>query len=61
MNKYAKQMSRWSDAKLDKELAFAKAARDNAHTQNLAWLNALHYENGRRAAKAILSALGATL
>lgn len=59
MNKYAEQMRRWSDAKLDKELSFAQYARDNNDTQNLAWLNALYQENGKRAGKAIVQMLKA--
>lgn len=53
MNNYTEQMRRWSDEKLDKELSFAQAARDNNDTQNLAWLEALEKENDRRCVKAL--------
>ena len=42
-------MRRWHDEKLDKELIFARACRDNNDTQNLAWLMALEEENAYRA------------
>ena len=38
----------FSDSKLDMELSFARAARDDSWTQNLAWLAALEAEAVRR-------------
>jgi hypothetical protein len=45
-------MSRWSDAKLDKELAFARAAKDESHPANLEWLAACEREAEVRKAMA---------
>ena len=41
-------MKRWSNPKLDKELAFARAAKDKKHHENLAWLEILEREAFRR-------------
>ena len=41
-------MKRWSDEKLEKELAFARAAKDERHPENMAWLAACEAEMDRR-------------
>ena len=43
------RMRKWTDAKLDKELAFARAARDETHPENMRWLAQLLAEDSRRA------------
>lgn len=43
----------WSDAKLDKELAFATAALDRNHPENVEWFRALTAEAQRRAVNSI--------
>jgi hypothetical protein len=50
-------MKRWSDAKLDKELAFARAAKDENDPANLAWLAACEAEANRRDSEAELAGL----
>lgn len=42
------KMSRWSDAKLDKELTFARTAKDDNDPATLAWLAACEAEVSRR-------------
>ena len=41
-------MKYWSDAKLEKELHFARAAKDPNHPENLEWLAACEAEAERR-------------
>lgn len=43
-------MKRWSDAQLDKELAFAIAASDEDHAENQAWITKFKIEVVRRKA-----------
>ena len=43
-------MKRWSDEKLDREIAFAELALDDCDTATLEWLNQLHDEQKRRTA-----------
>lgn len=44
-----RQMKRWSDAKLAKELSFAQAAQDEAHQATLDWFLACIREGEQRA------------
>ena len=50
-------MKRWSDAKLDKEMTFARAAKDDSHPENLAWLAACEAEANRRDSAAELAGI----
>ena len=42
------KMRRWDNAKLDRELRFGRAALDDNHPENVAWLRALEVEADRR-------------
>lgn len=44
-------MKRWSDAKLDKETAFAQAALNPNDQQTVAWLRACFAEMHRRSSQ----------
>lgn len=50
--KMQSKMRRWSDRKLDMELAFASSAQDPAHQETLDWLAACRLEQQRRASAA---------
>lgn len=50
-------MKRWSDAKLDKELYFARGFKDNNCPENLAWLAACEAESNRRDSAAELAGI----
>lgn len=50
-------MKRWSDAKLDKELTFALAAKDDGHAGNLEWLASVQAEAERRDVAAELAGI----
>lgn len=41
-------MKKWSNEKLERELCFARAARDETHQENLEWLAKVEAEASRR-------------